>query len=90
MISHINKVMRSVMTLTDCKPLVHDSQLLSSNKPWSSTLYFSEPRSNILLLLSQAVLMRCSEAGRRHLLSNRVGRFVHFASTDKQSNNGSP
>lgn len=81
--------MRPIMTLTDCKPLVQDSQVLvSSNKSCSSTLYFSEPRSNILLLLSQALLMSCSEVGRQHLLSNRVGidlgycRFLHFASTN--------
>lgn len=74
MISYINKVMRSIMALTDCKPLVHDSQVLvSSNEPCSSTLYFSQPHSNILSLLSQALLTTCSEVGRRHLLSNRVG-----------------
>jgi len=91
MISRINKVMRSIMTLADWKRLVHGSRLLvSSNKSGSSTLSFSEPRSNSLFLLSQALLMSCSEVGRQHLLGNRVGidlgycRFLHFASTDKQ------
>lgn len=62
------------MALMDLKPLVHDSQVLvSSNKSCSSTLYFTEPRSNILLLLSQALLLSCSEVGRQHLPTNRVG-----------------
>lgn len=93
MISYINKVTRPVMMLTGRNPLVRDSHgLVSSNKSCSSTLYFSEPHSNILLL-SQTLLMSCSGAGRRHLLGTRVGtdlsycRFPHVAATDKRSNN---
>lgn len=90
-LSYINKVTRPIMMLTGCSPLVHNSQgLLSSNKSCSSTLCFSEPRSNILLL-SQA-LLSCSGAGRWHLPSASVRtdrsycRFLHVAATDKQSN----
>lgn len=93
-ISCINKVTRPIMALTDWKPLIHESPVLvSSNKSCSSTLCFSEPRSNILLLLSQAPLMSCSEVGRWRLLSNGVRidlsycRFLHFARTGEQSNN---
>lgn len=82
------------MPLTDRKPLVHDSRVLvSSNKSCSSAFYFSGPRSSIFLLLPPALLMSRSEVGRWHLLSDRVGidlgycRFLHFASTEKQSAN---
>lgn len=50
--SYIYKVTRSVMTPTGCKPLVHSSQVLvSSKKPYSSTLDFAEHHRNVLLSL---------------------------------------
>lgn len=94
MISCISKVTRSVETLTDCKPLGHISRVrVSSNELCSSTLYLPAPHTSTFLLLSQALLMHGSEAGRWQLLSTRAGidlgryRLLHFASTDELSDN---